>query len=102
MSAEPGTTRDFLEAAHAFEATIDGRQLRSLLHGEPRLRAVAIENQDPATWRDRALAEQDPQAARTALLSGQREEQHECERVGRDLQIEIHRAVDHQRQDAHH
>jgi putative heme-binding domain-containing protein len=29
---------------------------------------VALEHQDPATWRDRALAEKDPQAALAALL----------------------------------
>jgi putative heme-binding domain-containing protein len=30
---------------------------------------VALEHQDPAAWRDRALAENDPQAALTALLA---------------------------------
>jgi serine/threonine-protein kinase len=33
---------DFLEAAHAFEVTIDGRQLRSLLHGDLQPRNIRI------------------------------------------------------------
>jgi eukaryotic-like serine/threonine-protein kinase len=33
---------DFLEAAHAFEATIDGRPLRSLLHGDLQPRNIRI------------------------------------------------------------
>jgi len=33
---------DFLEAAHAFEATIDGRQLRSLLHGDLKPRNIRV------------------------------------------------------------
>jgi serine/threonine protein kinase len=32
----------FLEAAHAFEATIDGRQLRSLLHGDLKPRNIRV------------------------------------------------------------
>ena len=33
---------DFLEAAHGFEATIDGRQLRSLLHGDLKPRNIRV------------------------------------------------------------
>jgi len=33
---------DFLEAAHDFEATIDGRQLRSLLHGDLQPRNIRV------------------------------------------------------------
>jgi serine/threonine protein kinase len=36
----------FLEAAHGFEATIDGRQLRSLLHGDLKPRNIRV------LWRD--------------------------------------------------
>ena len=33
---------DFLEAAHGFEATVDGRQLRSLLHGDLKPRNIRV------------------------------------------------------------
>jgi hypothetical protein len=33
---------DFLEAAHAFETTIDGRQLRALLHGDLKPRNIRV------------------------------------------------------------
>src|SRR5215470_11796373 len=33
---------DFLEAAHGFEATIDGRQLRALLHGDLKPRNIRV------------------------------------------------------------
>src|SRR5262245_28695282 len=33
---------DFLEAAHSFEATIDGRQLRALLHGDLKPRNIRV------------------------------------------------------------
>jgi serine/threonine protein kinase/tetratricopeptide (TPR) repeat protein len=42
---------DFLEAAHGFETTIDGRQLRALLHGDlkPRnIRVIALDGADGA------------------------------------------------------
>src|SRR5205809_4956537 len=33
---------DFLEAAHGFEATVDGRSLRSLLHGDLKPRNIRV------------------------------------------------------------
>ena len=39
----------FLEAAHAFEATIEGRQLRSLLHGDLKPRNIRVLDGDDIT-----------------------------------------------------
>ena len=47
---------DFLETAHAFEATIDGRQLRSLLHGDLQPRNIRILEGDQVKVLDFGIA----------------------------------------------
>ncbi len=46
----------FLEAAHAFEATIDGRQLRSLLHGDLKPRNIRLLRGDQVKILDFGIA----------------------------------------------
>ena len=47
---------DFLESAHAFEATIDGRQLRSLLHGDLTPRNIRVLDGDQIKVLDFGIA----------------------------------------------
>ncbi len=47
---------DFLETAHAFEVTIDGRQLRSLLHGDLQPRNIRILEGDQVKVLDFGIA----------------------------------------------
>jgi len=47
---------DFLEAAHGFEATIDGRQLRSLLHGDLKPRNIRVLEDDQIKVLDFGIA----------------------------------------------
>src|SRR5207247_5228982 len=47
---------DFLEAAHGFEATIDGRNLRSLLHGDLKPRNIRVLTDDQIKILDFGIA----------------------------------------------
>src|SRR5205823_9209008 len=51
-----GQLCEFLEAAHAFEVTIDGRPLRSLLHGDLKPRNIKVTRDDRVKVLDFGIA----------------------------------------------